>query len=797
VSVAALALSQLLALALGAALVGLVVTRGQGHAATLAGYGFALGSIAITLLMRLWSAIGAEWKFVPLALAAAVLATIAGALARREWRRQPAPLRDTPAPRWARNLELAVWALIAVHVALALADAWLRPLFPWDAAAQWATKARVWFELGRVVPFVDEATFVAGGADLFTDVHPEYPATVPLFQVWAALARGSFDDAAMNVAWPLFLAALALGMYGALRRIGIGRLPASAAAYAAASLPMADVHAALAGYADLAIAVLYAFGFLALAVWVQERTWRNFVLLIACIAALPLLKLPGWAWLAALACGTASVWIPRRMQLTLAGIGAAVVLVVVVYAARFGPIIVFGYHIAPQSVRIGEALAGSFLFFGSWHLLGLLLPVALLVARRALFTPLLLPLTVTVGASVLILGIVIFFSSAADEGVGGYQTLNRAVLHLAPALIAYAAVALWAAWRLAVPQERARPRSRPDAVEMPTRACALCGAPARCVYRGHPGYQAPSRYDIYACAACDTSFAEPLAADDRVYDLVYRNIEHVRGYARYARYARTVAHRADALGYLAEEEDCYWAVAEFLATLPPSAGPIVEVGSGLGYLTYAISRRGYDVQGLDISSVAVADASKRFGALYECGDLQTVAAEREGRYAAVIMTEVIEHVPQVEPLVRAALRLVRPGGFVVVTTPNKSASAPHVLWDTDSPPVHLWWFSETSLRTLATRLGATVRFTDFTPFNRTHLNFVDDGEAMASPSVPPAFDESGDLLVRPMPLKVPVRRAFFAVHADKFRRLLQRRKAAAQAPTARRKTLCAILQRPV
>ena len=68
---------------------------------------------------------------------------------------------------------------------------------------------------------------------------------------------------------------------------------------------------------------------------------------------------------------------------------------------------------------------------------------------------------------------------------------------------------------------------------------------------------------------------------------------------------------------------------------------------------------------------------------------------------------------------------------------------------------------------------------------------------MASPSVPPAFDESGNLLVRPMPLKVPVRRAFFAVHADKFRRLLQRRKAAAQAPTARRKTLCAILQRPV
>ena len=331
---------------------------------------------------------------------------------------------------------------------------------------------------------------------------------------------------------------------------------------------------------------------------------------------------------------------------------------------------------------------------------------------------------------------------------------------------------------------------------MPTRRCALCGAPAVCVYAGHPGYRAPVRYDIYACASCDTKFADPLGTDDSVYDLVYRHIEDVRGYARYARYARAVRHRADPLAYLAEEEDCYWAVADFLATQPPGAGPLLEVGSGLGYLTYAISRRGYDVRGLDISAVAVADARRRFGDLYECGDLRAIAKERAGRYAAVVMTEVIEHVPEVEPLVQAALSLVRPGGAVVLTTPNKSASPPHVLWDTDSPPVHLWWFSETSMRTLAARLGATVRFTDFTLFNRTHENVIDEHPAMAQPSVPPAFDAQGRLIVRPNPLKPPLRRAFFALRMDRIRRVFRRRRAAAQSPSARRKTLCAILVRP-
>jgi 2-polyprenyl-3-methyl-5-hydroxy-6-metoxy-1,4-benzoquinol methylase len=337
--------------------------------------------------------------------------------------------------------------------------------------------------------------------------------------------------------------------------------------------------------------------------------------------------------------------------------------------------------------------------------------------------------------------------------------------------------------------------SDPDREGADLRPCPLCGARAVRVFAGHPGYREPMRYDIYGCEACDTRFADPLATDDGIYDLVYRNIEHVRGYARYARYARTVRHRADPLAYLAEEEDSYWAIADFLTTLPTDAGPMLEVGSGLGYLTYAISRRGYDVRGLDISHVAVADARRRFGDLYECGDLRAIAQERPGHYAAVVMTEVIEHVPEVIPLIESALSIVRPGGAVVLTTPNKSASAPHVLWDTDAPPVHLWWFSETSMRTLARRLGATVRFTDFTLFNRTHCNVIDDRPAMAQPSVPPAFDAGGQLLASPNRAKAPLRRAFFSLRLDGIRRAVARRRAALQPASPRRKSLCAIFVR--
>src|SRR5947207_6366683 len=214
----ALFASQAIALALGAALVALVVLRGAGAVTTIVGYGYVLGSIAITLLLRFLSAIGVAWTFWLPAVLALVMAVIAGAIARRHWRGAKTAVAESDDAAWQRSLVWILWALIGVHVALALAESLLRPLFPWDAATQWATKAHVWFAYRRIVPFVDDMSWIGASGDVFTDAHPTYPGTVPLFQVWAALALATFDDALMNVSWPLFLAALALGVSGQMRR---------------------------------------------------------------------------------------------------------------------------------------------------------------------------------------------------------------------------------------------------------------------------------------------------------------------------------------------------------------------------------------------------------------------------------------------------------------------------------------------------------------------------------------------------------------------------------------------------
>jgi SAM-dependent methyltransferase len=253
---------------------------------------------------------------------------------------------------------------------------------------------------------------------------------------------------------------------------------------------------------------------------------------------------------------------------------------------------------------------------------------------------------------------------------------------------------------------------------MVTAPCGICGASARLQFRGHPAYQAPATFDIFHCSNCETRFAAPMVADAGLYDLIYENAAHVPGYERYVRYREALKSARDALAYLASQEDVYWSVGEALRLLevPKTACRILEVGSGFGYLTYALHQAGYDCRGIDLSARAVSAARRDFGDLYAVADLMQLASACAEGYDVVIATELIEHVPAPAAFVQWATRLLKPGGCLILSTPNQELYSERYVWHTDPAPVHLWWFSRTSLRSLAWQHGMTVRFVDFSAF---------------------------------------------------------------------------------
>jgi SAM-dependent methyltransferase len=181
-----------------------------------------------------------------------------------------------------------------------------------------------------------------------------------------------------------------------------------------------------------------------------------------------------------------------------------------------------------------------------------------------------------------------------------------------------------------------------------------------------------------------------------------------------------VGNIVDPLKWLAGAEEAYHFVYN---TLPVVARNkkirIVEVGSGLGYLTYAMHRAGYEVLGIDVSKKAVDDACMRFGKLYQCMDV----ADMVGSHAkcdGIVITEVLEHVEDVFKLFDSLDGLLAPSGFVLLTTPNKSFYPNTFVWHTELPPVHLWWFGESSMRVIALKYNYSVRFFDYTSWNTSH-----------------------------------------------------------------------------
>ncbi len=251
-------------------------------------------------------------------------------------------------------------------------------------------------------------------------------------------------------------------------------------------------------------------------------------------------------------------------------------------------------------------------------------------------------------------------------------------------------------------------------------ACAACGAPKTRLDVRIPGFVDGPEFELYECAGCASVSAEPFEIPAGLYEAIYRHARQVAGYERYADYADSVRKVAVPLDYLAAQEPMYWAVKRTLESNELARDwRILEVGSGLGYLTYALREAGYDAQGIDISAPAVAAATRRFGDGFVQGDAlhpDTFAAD----FDLVIALETIEHVPDPLSFIRGLGPLIRQDGALLVTTPNRSVYDPEVKWCTDLPPVHLHWLTEAAVDRMAARLGLDAELVDFTDFHDEH-----------------------------------------------------------------------------
>jgi SAM-dependent methyltransferase len=162
--------------------------------------------------------------------------------------------------------------------------------------------------------------------------------------------------------------------------------------------------------------------------------------------------------------------------------------------------------------------------------------------------------------------------------------------------------------------------------------------------------------------------------------------------------------------YLATFREDVRRIAEFA----PS-GKVLEVGCGYGYFLQCALQAGYDAYGIDLSPTAVKWASERLPNRVFCGLLEEVPEIQEQQYDVIFGSHLIEHLTEPGAFLERAGKLLRPGGLLVLVTPNIASllsRASGRRWVSYKIPEHVSYYDPRTITALLDRSGFSVRAVD-------------------------------------------------------------------------------------
>jgi len=268
--------------------------------------------------------------------------------------------------------------------------------------------------------------------------------------------------------------------------------------------------------------------------------------------------------------------------------------------------------------------------------------------------------------------------------------------------------------------------------------CYLCGKVGHLahVHLEDKLFGAPGVWNFKECPdkTCGLLWMDPMPLLEdlpKAYATYYTHsaVQEKTGYRRLRDFYREVkkAHLSSALGY--ESESVNWlacclsklllffperrqGIEGEVMFLPAQPGAkVLDVGCGSGERLEKMRGLGWTVSGIDFDEKAVGMAKER-GLDVSCGTIPGIWFPPE-TFDAITMSHLIEHVPDPIELLKECRRILKPGGRVVVTTPNSSSWAHRLMkehWRGLEPPRHLHVFGPSSIEQTLRKAGFDVVF---------------------------------------------------------------------------------------
>jgi SAM-dependent methyltransferase len=280
-------------------------------------------------------------------------------------------------------------------------------------------------------------------------------------------------------------------------------------------------------------------------------------------------------------------------------------------------------------------------------------------------------------------------------------------------------------------------------------ACLICGTPGKVLHTGLKDrlFGAPGTWELKQCPRPECGLVwpdpSPLTEDlGLAYQTYYTHVEPATGSAglvfKLCKWAYWTGIRIPAVltGIYQERREF---VQMFLRDRPP--GRLFDAGCGDGQFLHLMKQNGWQGKGVDFDAAAIETGRKKYGVDLAVGDFQTVPIE-ESSFDAVTMSHVIEHVPDPIACLDKCRRLLKPGGRLVVSTPNVRSLGHQTFksaWRGLEPPRHLHIFPHHLLGECAKRAGLKVVRTGSTAVNADYII----GATMAIANAPAGTSQIG------------------------------------------------------
>ncbi|HEV2319991.1 MAG TPA: class I SAM-dependent methyltransferase [Verrucomicrobiae bacterium] len=271
---------------------------------------------------------------------------------------------------------------------------------------------------------------------------------------------------------------------------------------------------------------------------------------------------------------------------------------------------------------------------------------------------------------------------------------------------------------------------------------------------------APGRWNLYSCDDCGSAYLDPRPNQSTIslaYSKYYTHKQtdvKIGRWWRLWRIAQRNRYLNDHLGYNAKPAaPIQWFVKKsrqgrfrgFVAHLrfPGPGARFLDVGCGNGSFLMRMRSMGWDVCGVEPDPNS-AQQARAVGLDVRVGQLRDSGLP-ERSIDAIHMSHVIEHLHDPAETLRLCWELLKPGGQIVIATPNfdaygRSHFGPY--WVGLDPPRHLVLFTEDSLINLLSNLGFEVSAVQRSPQRmkelfRKNCRLLEECQATGRPDVLP------------------------------------------------------------